>query len=135
MTAYSSEAVSEEHQRLLKGLIDALVKKGLRILQAAYPGYEPSGKVENHIPDIWARDDNEDLLVFGEAKTCDDLTSDRSKSQFREFSNRQMSGGKSSAKAVPFHIIVPASCQAELVAVLRSLGLNGKPNISTWTQG
>ena len=135
MTAYSREAVSDEHQQLLKALIDGFAKKGLRILQAAYHGYDPSDKVENHIPDIWARDDNEELYVLGEAKTCDDLASDRSKAQFLEFSNRQMTKGKSTGKALPFHIIVPKGCHAELVSKLSELGLNGKPNIVTWTLG
>jgi hypothetical protein len=129
------EAASDEHQRLVKALIDKFIKDGLRILQASYVGYEEPEKKGRHEPDIIGRDDNEELNIIGEAKTCDDLTSDRSKEQFQDFSGRYMEGGKSDGKAVPFHVAVPKICANDLNAVLQELGVLGKPNVFTWTLG
>jgi len=127
------EAASDEHQRLVKALIDKFVEKGLTIRQAAYPGYDEPGKAGRHEPDIRARDDDEELNIIGEAKTCDDLTSDISKEQFQDFSSREMTKGKSKGKNVPFHVIVPKACEQDLAVVLQELGVSGKANVFTWT--
>jgi hypothetical protein len=126
------EAASDEHQKLVKALIDKFVNDGLTIRQASYSGYDQPEKMGRHDPDILARNDAEELTIIGEAKTCDDLTSDRSKEQFQDFSNRQMITGKSKEKAVPFHVIVPKACEEDLAVVLKQLGISNKPNVFRW---
>ena len=126
-------AASEEHQRLVKALIDQFTKDGFRILEAAYEEYDEPKKTGRHEPDIRAYNDSEELVIIGEAKTCDDLSSETTKEQFIDFSNRSMSKGKSESRAVPFHIITPKSCSDALLSKLKELGLEGKPNITPWS--
>jgi hypothetical protein len=127
------ERASEEHQRLVKALIDKFIKDGLKIRQASYSGYDEPEKIGRHEPDIRARNDNEELNIIGEAKMCDDLTSDRTKEQFQDFSSRQMSTGKSKGRVLPFHVIVPKACKKDLATVLEELGLLNKPNVFRWS--
>ena len=133
MTNVVKEAASNEHQKLVKALIDTFVQNKLQILQAAYEGYKEPDKVGRHAPDIRAYKPDEELIVIGEAKICEDLASERSKEQFRDFSSTQMKTGKSEGKVVPFHIITPKVCKDELNLVLKQLGLSDKPNITRWS--
>ena len=126
------EAASDMHQKLVKALIDQFEKDGLKVENAAYEGYPEPYKIGKHEPDIIARSP-QDIVSIGEAKTCDDLTSDRSKEQFVDFSKQSMNGGKSNGATVPFHIITSKTCNADLHAVLKNLRLEGKANINIWT--
>jgi hypothetical protein len=125
------EAASDEHQRLVKALMDLFEKDGLKIVEAAYEGYSEPIKQGRHEPDILARN-SDGLLVVGEAKRCDDLNSARSREQFHDFSNRVMPKGKLEGTTVPFHVITPKKCKAEIWEVLRELGLSDKKNIRVW---
>jgi len=133
LTNVVKEAASNEHQKLVKALIDKFIESKLEIRQAAYEGYEEPDKVGRHAPDIRAYKPEEELNIIGEAKICEDLKSERSKEQFQDFSSRQMTKGKSEGKAVPFHIITPKACEDELNLVLLELGLSDKPNIIRWS--
>lgn len=108
---------SQQHKRLVKGLIDALEGHGMTILEAAYPGYDEPSKRGRHEPDIFAKDTSA-LLHIGEAKTPDDLASDHSKEQYEDFSDRVM---KSDGRVVPFHIHVPANARGDLIVVLEEV--------------
>jgi len=127
------EAVSDEHQKLVKALMDKFTRDGLGILEAAYEGYSEPQKEGRHEPDIRAYDMATELLVIGEAKICDDLSSGRSKEQFQDFANRIMSTGKCENQAIPFHAITPKKCEDELIAVFEELGILNKPNVHRWT--
>ena len=127
------EAASNEHQRLVKTLIEKFLKDGFKIRKASYPGFDEPEKAGRHEPDIRAYDDKEGINIIGEAKTCDDLTSNKSKEQFEDFSSRQMTAGKSEGKVVPFHVIVPETCEQQLAAVLQELGVLNKPNVFRWS--
>jgi hypothetical protein len=127
------EAASNEHERLVKTLIEKFLKDGFKIRQASYPGFNEPEKAGRHAPDVRAYDDKAGLNVIGEAKTCDDLTSDKSKEQFEDFSSRQMTEGKSQGKVVPFHVIVPETCEQQLAVVLQELGIVNKPNVYRWS--
>lgn len=126
------EAESDIHQKLVKVLIDKFVNDGLEIVKAAYEGYEEPYKVGAHKPDIIAQDKTTELFSIGEAKRCEDLTSDRTKQQFRDFSDQKMTGGKSTGVAVPFHIVVPKRCRNDVVPILVQLGIGSRTNIKIW---
>ena len=128
------EAASEEHQALVKALIDKFVTDGLTVVKAAYEGYEEPYAIGRHEPDIIATNAYE-LYSIGEAKRCDDLTSQRSREQFEDFSNSHMTSGRSNGVTVPFHIITPKSCEQATSLVLSQLGLTAKPNVRWWVRG
>ena len=126
MRSMSSE--SPEHKRLVGSLITYMKNKGFGTTCAAYTGFSQCDETNGHIPDVRGTND-EELNGIGEAKTCDDLDNDRTKEQFKAFSSRVMTGGKSKGKAVPFYIGITEGCEEELEETLRRLNLDKKPNI------
>lgn len=110
---------SDEHQMIVKRLIDHLQNKGLTITCAAYTGYDECEKVNRHEPDVMAMDDS-GLIYIAEAETCDSLDDDLTKEQFQDFSDRVMTGDK---RKVPFFIGIPSSCESRLLEILHNLGL------------
>lgn len=46
-----------------------------------------------------------------------------------------MADGDLKGTVVPFHVIVPKKCNAELLTILTNLGLNEKKNLHVWTLG
>jgi len=121
-------AESPEHKRLVKALIDYLSGLGFSTTCAAYDGFNPCAEIDKHIPDVEGQNSDE-LIAIGEAKTCDDLDNERTTEQFKAFSHRQMSGGKSKGKVVPFYIAVPKGCEKKLEETLVNLNLSTKENI------
>lgn len=124
------EAASDEHQKLVKVLMDKFTGDGLEILEAAYEGYSKPQNEGRHEPDIRAYDKAQDLVIIGEAKMRDDLSSDRSKEQFQDFASRKMSKGE---QVIPFHAITPKACADHLTAVFEELGILNKANVHRWT--
>jgi len=121
-------AESPEHRKLVGLLIAHIRKEGFQVTCASYEGFTRCGETSGHIPD--ARGSNADELnAIGEAKTGDDIGTDRSREQYKVFSSRRMTNGKSRGKDVPFYIAVPSGCEKELDRVLSELGLANKPNI------
>ena len=119
---------SPEHKKLVKGLMDYMSNEGYKILCAAYEGYNECNERKGRIPDVVGKNSQE-LNAIGEAKTCDDLDNERTNEQFKIFSNRIMTSGKSKDVTVPFYIGVPKTCLTELRKNLKKLGLDQKPNI------
>ena len=130
------KAESSEHKRIVKGLIDYLNQQGFKTVCAAHEGYNQCDQIEQRIPDVMGQND-QGLLAIAEAKTCDDLTNDRGRTddQFKIFSNRVMSSGNSKGKEVPFYVAVPKECYNQLLQILKDLGLNDKSNIITLQYG
>jgi len=118
-----------EHTRLVKGLIDELKKQGFEILCAASDGFEPCSAVENSVPDVKAYNPRKEFVVFGLAKTIDELDNEQTEEQLKFFSHRFMRGGKSANAAVPFCIAVSKGCEVQLEALLSKLKLDQKKNI------
>jgi len=50
-------------------------------------GYPPPPKIAGHIPDVYAKNLTMESIVIGEAKTCSDLESPRTKEQLTAFIN------------------------------------------------
>lgn len=116
---------SDEHQRLVKELIDEFKTKGRKIVCADYGEYPRCDAVGRHEPDVIARD-SDGLEYIGEAETCDTLNNTDTIEQFTDFSNRVMKGD---ARKVPFFIAIPKSCENELVQTIKKNGLASRTNI------
>jgi len=128
MTPTVEAAESPEHRRLVESLIEYMKKQGFTIKCAAHVGFNQCGETEGHIPDVRGTNSDE-LNAIGEAKTCDDLDNDRTRGQFKAFSNREMSDGKSKGRPVPFYIAITKGCEKELGETLHNLALDNKGNI------
>ncbi|KKT67234.1 MAG: hypothetical protein UX25_C0042G0008 [Candidatus Woesebacteria bacterium GW2011_GWC2_45_9] len=115
----------DEHQKLVNLLIGALQKDGYEVLRAVGANYPDPYTIGRHEPDIIARDST-GLLVIGEAKTHDDISSERSQQQYLDFSSRVMSEGMLKGRPVPLHIIVPEGSSNLLRQTLSILGLSTK---------
>ena len=126
--------IIEGHQKLVEALIKALKGKGYEILNADNKDYPSLEKLGRHQPDIVAKTP-EGLIIIGEAKTSNDIISERAKEQYWDFSARQMAEGPLKGQNVEFHIIVDYKKDLEsLKKVLYELGLNIKigKNIFLW---
>lgn len=115
----------DEHQRLVNLLIGAFQREGYTILRAVGGTYAAPYSVGRHEPDIIARDQY-GLIIIGEAKTSDDIASDRSQEEYLDFSSRIMSEGVLRGKQVPLHIIVSRSSSVLLRQTLTNLGISNK---------
>jgi hypothetical protein len=120
-----------EHKKLVKGLIDYFKTKGLKIISASYEGYEKCEIIGNHEPDVIAQKPNEDTYYIGEAKTCDNLSNDRTREQFEDFGNTVMLKKGATRTYLPFCIAVPQKCIEELEKNLADFGLSMNENIET----
>lgn len=114
-----------DHDRLVNSLVSALQKEGYTISSAALQGYSQPHKIGRHEPDIIGKDPN-GLVILGEAKTSDDIDTERSREQYLDFSNRIMSDGLLKGRQVPLHIIVSRQDSPILRQVLIDLGLSYK---------
>jgi len=128
MSSVTKASESPEHKRLVKSLMDYLRNEGFGITCASYTGFSQCDETKGHIPDVRGTND-EKLNAIGEAKTCDDLNNERTKEQFKVFSNRMMKKGKSEGKSVPFYIAITEGCEEELEETLKNLNLDRKANI------
>jgi len=122
---------NDEHKKLVKGIIDHFESKGLKIISAAYDGFEKCEIIGNHEPDVIAKKSNEDSYHIGEAKTCDNLTTERTMEQFEDFGNTVILKEGKTRINIPFCIAVPKKCIDDLTSFLTELGLGMNENIET----
>ncbi len=116
---------SNEHQTLVKKLVDNLEAMGLTILCASITGYNECPKQGRRKPDVIGKDSS-GLLYFGVAKTCDSLSSFETTDQLQDFSNRVMSEDK---RNIPFYIALPKKCKEDLTQTIEDLGITSRDNI------
>ncbi len=121
----------DEHKKLVKWIIEHFEAKGLKIISASYDGYEKCEIIGNHEPDVIAQKPNEEFYHIGEAKTCDNLTNDRTREQFEDFGNAVMLKEGATRTYLPFCIAVPQKCFDELEKNLVDFGLSMNENIET----
>ena len=120
---------NDEHKKLVKGLIDHFEAKGLKIISAAYDGFEKCEIIGNHEPDVIAQKSNDDNYYIGEAKTCENLFNDRTREQFEDFGNTVMLIEGATRTYLPFCIAVPEKCIEDLKSYLTEIGLGMNENI------
>ena len=121
----------EEHKKLVKGLIDHFESKGLKIISAAYEGYEKCETIGSHEPDVIAQKPNEEQYYIGEAKTCDNLTTERTIEQLQDFANTVVLKPGAERTLLPFCIAVPKQCLDDLKNCIEDFGLSMNENIET----
>lgn len=114
------------HNKLVKELSEHVKTKGFKITCSASLGLSECKEVNGHIPDLKGRNDKEDLNLYGEAKTKDDIDNDHTKSQIKAFGNRHMTSTK---KDVPFYLAVPKGSKATAQKVLKDVNYDKKTNI------
>jgi len=129
MSGTETKDESVERERLVKALIQELKNQGFEILNAASDGYEPCSEVENNFPEIKAYNPKKEFVVFGLAKTCNDLVDEQTEEQVKFFANRFMHKGKSARAAVPLCIAITKGCEDRLDSCLVKLKLDRKKNI------
>ena len=122
---------NEEHKKLVKGIIDHFESKGLKIISAAYDGYDKCEIIGNHEPDVIAQKENEDSYFIGEAKICEKLVNDRTREQFEDFGNTVILKEGATRTYLPFCIAVPKNCLEDLKSYLEEIGLGMNENIET----
>ena len=122
-------APSPEHQKLVGHLIKWISTEGFEIECANYDDYQACTVVEKYIPDAKGYRSNIELRCFGESKTADDIDNDHTKEQFKEFSRRIMTSGKSKDEHCPFYITIPKGSETILQKVLKETGLLDKPHV------
>ena len=125
-------SLSVEHQRLVRALVNHFQKNlGFTIIGAALPDYHEPPKQGDYIPDLLARDQNGTLQI-GEAELGNEIYSEQTEKQFREFSNRVMT---ETHIPVPFHIVIYKQDYQKLFLRLMMLGLSTKVGnrIKIWT--
>jgi hypothetical protein len=123
------QEASSEHKRLVKALIDELKKQGFEIINARCEGYEICQEVEGKVPDVKAYNRKKDFVVFGLAKTLEDLGNEETEEAFKLFSHRFMASGKAKGVAVPFCIAVTNGSERQLDAILIKLNLDKRKSI------
>lgn len=129
MKMSENQDFSSEHARLVKVLIDELKNQGFEILNAVSDGYQACSEVEGVVPDVKAYNRKKQYVVFGLAKTCEELTAPQTEEQFKVLANRYMPSGKSARAAVPFCIAITKGCENQLEASLKKLNLDQKKNV------
>ncbi|MEX0639483.1 MAG: hypothetical protein WD018_00975 [Nitrosopumilaceae archaeon] len=120
-----------EHKKLVKGIIDHFKSKGLKIISAAYDGFEKCETIGNHEPDVIAQKHDEGFYHIGEAKTCDHLSSNRTREQFEDFGNTVILKTGATRTYLPFCIAVPKKYIGDLKKYIVDFGLSMNENIET----
>lgn len=119
----------QDHNSLIKNLIEHFSSLGLEIQYANYSGYQKPFAISRHPPDVIAYDRAKQLGYIGEAKMCTELVEERTKEQLEDFSKKLMRAGNSERAKLPFYIAVPYECNSKMVQVLKEMHLDARDNI------
>jgi len=120
---------NDEHMRLVKGLIDHFDSKGFKIVSADYENFEKCQTIGSHEPDVIAYHLDDDIYNIGEAKTCEELDSEKTREQFEDFGNTVVNKIGFERKFLPFCIAVPKRCMEKLEIRIEECGLSLNGNI------
>ena len=113
---YDEEAASEEHQQLVRGLMQYLTDDGWKLTHAAGVfAYDAPPPVRGHMPDLRAT--KKGVVAYGEVETCKTLGAEDTVRQIDEFSEPSTTpaGGR-----IHLFIAVPETCFAQLGEFIRS---------------
>ena len=120
---------SDDHQKLVKGLIDYFDSRGYKIVSADYGDYEKCEPIGSHEPDVIAYHVDNDEYNIGEAKVCDELDSEKTREQFEDFANAVINKVGLERTFIPFCIAVPKECMKKLENKIEECGLSLNGNI------
>ena len=119
----------EEHTKLVKNLIDHFDSNGFKIISANYGDYEKCDVIGSHEPDVVAYHMDNDTYQIGEAKTCDELDTEKTREQFEDFANAVIDKIGLEREFIPFCIAVPKKCITKLEQTIKECGLSLNGNI------
>ncbi len=120
---------NEEHKRLVKGLIDYFDSKGYKIVSADYENFEKCQPIGSHEPDVIAYHMDDDIYNIGEAITCDEIDSEKTREELEDFGNAVLNKIGSERKFLPFCIAIPKECMRKLEMKIEECGLSQNGNI------
>ncbi len=121
--------MSEVHRKLVRGLIDYFDSKGYKIVSADYGNFQKCEKIGSHEPDVIAYHMDNDTYTIGEAKTCENLDTEKTREQFEDFANAVINKVGSERSLIPFCVAVPKNCLQELEKKIKDFGLSLNGNI------
>ncbi|MEM2159837.1 MAG: hypothetical protein QXN55_02645 [Candidatus Nitrosotenuis sp.] len=119
----------QDHNSLVKHLIDHFTSLGLEIQYANYGKYQKPFVISRHPPDVIAFDKTKRLGYIGEAKVCTELEEERTKEQLHDFSSKIMRAGASEKVRLPLYVAIPHECNLKMTSTLKELHLDSKDNI------
>ena len=112
---------SEDHKKVVKKIAEYAISKGYEPSCGEALGLDKCPETEKkHVPDMKAWNKDEEVTMYGEAKTADDIDNDHTRDQIQDFSNRHMTKNK---KPVPLVLGVPKGSKAEAKKVVNSMTL------------
>ena len=112
----------EDHKKLVKKIAEYAKSKRYEPSCGEALGLEKCLETDKkHVPDMKAWNKDEEVTMYGEAKTADDIENDHTRAQIQDFSNRHMTKNK---KPVPFVLGVPHGSKAEAEKVVKSMTLS-----------
>jgi len=116
-------AEGDEHKRLVRRLGELVEEKGFKLDCSSSLGLNECPETKGHIPDLKAYNYKEDVWLYGEAKTKDDIDNNHTRSQIKAFSGRTMKG---SNKLIPCYIAVTKGSKETIEIVIQSMSLSKK---------
>ena len=112
----------QEHQSILKKMVDLFKNKGYTIKCAELSGYNSCSIIGTHVPDMVATNAT-GLWHIVEVETCESLDTEQTLEQFHEFVNNIMKDDK---RKVPFYVGFPKRCETKMSNLLVKEGLQSK---------
>lgn len=110
----------ETHNELIRWLLKYLRERGCDKFYVDHlEGYPKPAQMGRHTPDISAYSRGEKAAV-GEAKVGDDLYSERTKEQLKDFSSNL---------SIDFYFVVPDEIVSEAKKLARELGIYPRSNV------
>ena len=112
---------SKEHIKLVQKIAEYAKSKGYILKCAKSIGLDECPATnEGHVPDLKAYNHTEEVWLYGEAKTADDIDNDHTREQINDFSGRTMTDNK---KLVPFILAIPTGSKTTAQRVITSMNL------------
>lgn len=122
--------LNNEHQTLVKEIIDKFAHQGIEITSANYGGYNKPGVIRKFKPDIVGWDSDKHIFYFGTVATNEEsLKRLETREKFSEISKCIMKDGKSQGQSCPYYIVVPKNELEKLQKTLLDIGISSKSNI------
>ncbi len=108
MTTLTKE--SEEHERLVKSIMEWYNQLGFRNIQS------PADEIDGSQPDV--QSDGDKGRIYGEAKLCEDFPRKETKEQLLRYSRLK--------KAYQLSLGVPTECETEVEKTIAGWDLDGR---------
>ncbi|KAF6243841.1 hypothetical protein C6988_01360 [Nitrosopumilus sp. b1] len=99
--------MSENHNDLVKGLIDKFDENGFEVICANYGEFKEPEEIQGVKPDVIAWDSENELYHLASVIEPEELTDEKTNRRVETLSNLMMSNGKSTRTRIPFYLGIP----------------------------